>query len=368
MLPKGRTIARAWHKWFGILIGGWLFLLALSGCVITWYGEIDAALNPDWRVEVQERAPFADIERVLSLADEKFDALHMKLTNYPSEQDNVFLSIGQAERDGESLSVEVFSHPYNGQVLGWRTSGEIDFSKRNIINFFYGLHIDFLLGPWMTTIIGFMGLAWCIDHLFSIYLSIPKLRKWKSSFAISGKLGSLRNWFDMHRSMGMWMIPITFTVALTGTVLAIPTLSHRVVEVFSEPTGRLHYDWKDPAVELTNGRVGEVVEASGIPARDIHSIRYFPYTDAIAIRTYDDRDLDDQGRMWSYYRVSTAQYIDQRHDNGSTAGDAFFAWQYPLHSGKAFGLTGRIIVFVSGLMTMFLCGSGWYLWLKRLRK
>ncbi len=364
-LPKGRTIARTWHKWFGIIIGGWLFLLALSGCVITWYGEIDAALNYDLRAERMENAELADIESVLVSAQNEFDELHMKLTNYPSNEHNVFWSIAKVEKEGRFFSAEIFSHPYTGEILGWRESGQLSLSRRNFINFFYGLHIDFLLGPWMTTVFGFMGLAWCIDHLISIYLSLPKLEKWRASFLVSGRWGSLRNWFDMHRAVGMWMIPVTFTVALTGTVLSIPTISHHVVEIFSEPTGRLHYKWEDPAAELTHSRTREIVEGAGIVAKDIHSIRYFPYTDAIAIRTFHERDLDDQGRMWNYYRISSGDYIDQRHDNGSTAGDTFFAWQYPLHSGKAFGLPGRILVFISGLVTMLLCGSGWYLWIKR---
>jgi uncharacterized iron-regulated membrane protein len=57
--------------------------------------------------------------------------------------------------------------------------------------------------------------------------------------------------------------------------------------------------------------------------------------------------------------------IARRHDNGASAGDQFFAWQYPLHSGKAFGLPGRWIVFVSGLLTALLVVSGLMLWWRR---
>ena len=56
------------------------------------------------------------------------------------------------------------------------------------------------------------------------------------------------------------------------------------------------------------------------------------------------------------------------HDNGTTAGDEFFAWQYPLHSGKAFGLIGRLLVLLGGVVTLWLCLSGIKLWWRRRRE
>ena len=57
-----------------------------------------------------------------------------------------------------------------------------------------------------------------------------------------------------------------------------------------------------------------------------------------------------------------------RHDNGTTAGDQFFAWQYTLHSGKAFGLGGRLLVLLGGVVTLWLCFSGVTLWWRRRRQ
>lgn len=56
--------------------------------------------------------------------------------------------------------------------------------------------------------------------------------------------------------------------------------------------------------------------------------------------------------------MSDGSIVGQRHDVGDSAGDTFFAWQYPLHSGQAFGLTGRIIVFAGGIATAAFCVTG----------
>ncbi len=145
----------------------------------------------------------------------------------------------------------------------------------------------------------------------------------------------------------------------------IPTISHHAVEIFTKRTGPLSYKWEDPAAELTHSRTREIVEGAGIVAKDIHSIRYFRYTDAIAIRTFHERDLDDQGLMWNYYKNSRGDYIDQRHDNGATAGDTFLHGNIHFILEKPSDCWVRILVFVSGLVTMLLCGSGGYLWIKR---
>lgn len=50
-----------------------------------------------------------------------------------------------------------------------------------------------------------------------------------------------------------------------------------------------------------------------------------------------------------------------------TAGQKFVEWQYPLHSGEAFGLPGRILVLLSGLVCPVLYGTGIFLWWRRRR-
>jgi uncharacterized iron-regulated membrane protein len=47
------------------------------------------------------------------------------------------------------------------------------------------------------------------------------------------------------------------------------------------------------------------------------------------------------------------------------AGDVFLQWQWPLHSGQAFGWTGRILVFLSGLDCLVLFVTGVIRWLQK---
>ena len=46
-MKVGRRALRMWHRWFGLAAGLWLLLLAITGSAITYYEELDHALNGD---------------------------------------------------------------------------------------------------------------------------------------------------------------------------------------------------------------------------------------------------------------------------------------------------------------------------------
>ncbi|BBL60560.1 hypothetical protein MKFW12EY_41730 [Methylomonas koyamae] len=49
------------------------------------------------------------------------------------------------------------------------------------------------------------------------------------------------------------------------------------------------------------------------------------------------------------------------------AGEIFTRWQWPLHSGQAFGMTGRILVFITGLACPVSFTTGVIRWLQKRR-
>lgn len=59
--------------------------------------------------------------------------------------------------------------------------------------------------------------------------------------------------------------------------------------------------------------------------------------------------------------------VGARVPSQGSAGDVFVQLQFPLHSGRIAGLTGRIIISLAGLATPMLAITGVTVWLKRLR-
>lgn len=367
-LRRWRPFARVWHRWFGILGGLWLLLLAVTGSAITFYDELDRWLNPDLRsipVAAQHVAP---VDLAVARAQAALPGFSPSNILMPSHPRGTIWMLGRAPiGEGRPRAVQIFADPRDGRTLGWRESGKLALDRRHVMDILYGLHVDLLAGEGMTWFFGLVSLAWLIDHLIALWLAVPLLAKWRSAFAVAGRPGSLRRLFDWHRAPGMWGWPVTFVLALTGVTLAWPGNSRVAVSIASPVSERLHEHWPDVIPpERVIGLDRAIAAVTGDRA-DVHSVRILPDHAAYAVRTFDPRDPDYQGRLWTYVAMADARILGQRHDNGSSAGDGFFAWQYPLHSGQALGEPGRWIVFVSGFLTSALVITGWMLWLRRRR-
>jgi uncharacterized iron-regulated membrane protein len=65
--------------------------------------------------------------------------------------------------------------------------------------------------------------------------------------------------------------------------------------------------------------------------------------------------------------LRTGDMIETVVAREASAGDKFLRWIFPLHTGAAFGLLGRIVIALAGLGLIALIGSGFYVWLTKWR-
>ena len=76
--------------------------------------------------------------------------------------------------------------------------------------------------------------------------------------------------------------------------------------------------------------------------------------------------------FWSERPVSIDQYsgvIWEVRDPATrrSARETFADWQWPLHSGQAFGWAGRVLVFLSGLAYPVIYVTGFRMWWRKRR-
>jgi len=359
---RWRPALRVWHRWFGLGATVWLVLLSLSGCAIAYYDALDTWLNPELRrIEDVRTLPAREIPLAHALEEARraLPGFEPRQVQLPEAGATLWM-LGRAD----GVSMQVFADPRDGRVLGWRESGKLALDRRHVMDVLYGLHVDLLLGAWMTALLGFVSLLWLVDHVFAVLLAVPRWSRWREAFLLGGTPGSGRRRFDWHRAPAMWALPITLVLALTGVTLAWPEASRDAVRLVGPVSERL--DEALPDREPTTARIS-VDHAITLAAGDarVHSVRLLPDKHAYAVRTYDDRDVDNQGRLWTYVAMDDGRLLGQRHDVGDSAGDTFFAWQYALHSGHAFGTTGQALVFLGGVVTIASCVTGFVLWWRR---
>lgn len=359
---RWRPLARSLHRWFGLMAVLWLLPLALTGSAITFYDELDRWLNPDWRTVAASDGPPA-LDRALAAASQHLPGFTARFVDIPNRADDSIAIVGSASLNGgEAVSVQLFADPRDGSLLGWRETEVLSFDRRHLMDTLYALHLDLMLGPVMVWILGLMALFWIIDHIIATALSFPALAKWRASFAVAGRGFSLKWLFDLHRAGGLWLFPITFVLAVTSLTLTWHEETRDAARLLVPVSERLHYGFPvqpvaaplvgmEQAVAVVGGRADSVVP--------LH--RYGVY----GVRRFDERDMDGYGRLWVYVSMMDGRLLGSRHDRGEGMGDLFFAWQYPLHSGKGLGPPGRVLVLLAGLATSGLCITGLWLWWRR---
>ncbi len=361
-----------WHRWFGLLAAIWLILMAVTGSIIVFYGEADTALNPETRTVSTTQQGYAPLDDVVSSAENDVPGSYASFIDFPEDPERSLTILLRAKPGEESEvrgALEVFLDPYRAEVLGYRDQGRPELNKNFIMGILYQLHIDLLLGTPMVIFLGVVSFFWFLDHFVALILSFPTLAKWKNSFMVRGSRRGHKFNFRLHRASGIWLFPITMMLSFSGVYLNLYEPVVHVVEVFSPITPR--YVWRTPELEQPVFEPQVSFEQASDIATDytgegLDMVHYFPGHGVYQFRAFSEElDMDGMGRRYIIVDATSGDILDDAHANAGTGGDKFVLWQYALHSGRAFGWTGRIIIFLSGIAVTALCVTGILIWWKK---
>ncbi|MFO1271037.1 MAG: PepSY-associated TM helix domain-containing protein [Rubrivivax sp.] len=359
------------HLWLGLVLGGVPALVGLTGAVLVFHAEIDHAINPAFfRATPPPGAQRVPLQRLREVARQEAPANWESGTLIlPDDAEgNVvaayWLEAGTPAPE-EAVSLNLALDPYSGRVVGRRTFyHRWNPLKHCFTGFFFKLHYALLLGEFGTTLVGVLGVFFVLSALTGLVLWWPLDGKWKRVLGIKRGASPVRLNHDLHQAFGFWSSVVLLAVLVSGLYFNLPEQFRWIVERFSplapEPeaaavagppmdldslltgasTGALNY------VSLPDPKTG-LTEACW---RDVPELRP---------RVVDNRCVTFDSAGGRALKVA-----DTRSGSG---GDTFMLWQWPLHSGSAFGWTGRILVMLSGLACPLLFVTGVIRWLHKRR-
>jgi uncharacterized iron-regulated membrane protein len=378
------------HRWFGLGTAAFLFLAGLTGAVIAWDHELDAALNPSFYRADTAGAPLPalTLAQRLESADPRAEVAFMPLSVEPG---HTFIARVQPRIDpktGEPFALDynqVAMDPATGAVQGRRMWGAPSLARLNLIPFLYQLHYTLFLptkmgidfGVWTM---GVVGMVWLLDGFIAIVLAFPNLKSWRKSLAFRVKRGGYALTFDLHRSGGVWLWGLLMVVALTSISMNLGTQVVRpVVSLFSTLTPD-PFRTNEPGLALTPAEAADtrsriVAEAAALGRREgiaapPGGLFAMPSQGAYGVGYYaagDDHGDAGLGNPWLVMNARTGEVIGRQIPGRGSAGDIFIQAQFPLHSGRIAGLPGRIAISVTGVVVAILSVTGVLIWLKKAR-
>jgi uncharacterized iron-regulated membrane protein len=370
------------HLYLGIGAGIILGIAGVTGSILTFYLEIDDWLNRhrQW-VEIDARgvSAYRPVGDMIAAADRAARPdEHRNGFRYPRTE-GIAAYVSYVRRDSTTQEdvayTTIYVNPWTAQVTGTKSYPAGAGLPEDFIDFIAVLHYRLLLG-WGTgdVIVGIAAMGSFTSVLTGIYLWWPRKGQWKKALIIKRNTSSQRRNYDIHKWAGLITMPVMLAVLLSGIYFNFhapfttlvkafsPTTEHYKERLFSTPRLSATTIGTEKALAIADatypqGQLKYIVEPDG-PEGVYEIIRI---------------NVPELSHFWSERHIWVEQYSGEIIHvadplNRDTAGETFLAWQWPLHSGQALGLAGRILVMLCGLACPVLFYSGLRHWRNKTAK
>lgn len=359
------------HRWVGLLVLVFLIIAAVTGSILAFGKELDRALNPEWNYVVPDgtRLP---MDELVMRAQAQFPGSRVIYASLEAEADRAYrLMVAVPPSDGleKTINHTVFMNPYTGAILGTRQNGATGLDRQHIIRFLAKLHNTLLLGDFGKWFMGIIAMLWLLDHFGAVYLSFPNPKSWKKSFLMRWNAGGYKLNFDMHRAGSLWFLPVLIVLALSSVYLNLKEPFKWVVSQFSPITEvqcackvKANGNWITNTSSMDSAiGLAQQIKPDLVPS----SITFFPDQTKFVVAMRGPDDIADSGMTKIYVNAANGEVLHLHDRSQETAGDTFLAWMWPLHTGKAFGLFGQILVCLSGILLTIICVAGFVIYSKK---
>jgi uncharacterized iron-regulated membrane protein len=369
-----RTWFRRLHLAAALVFGCVFGLSGLTGCALAWMHELDVALNPAlFRAAASGPLAPAAIERIAGrLANDPAYGRPSQLT-LPERGGEVAVAWYRlpARRGPFTLerSRQVMVDPASLAVTGERVWGETGLSRPLLMPTLFHLHRYLLAGAVGKTVIAVSGLALLFMSAVGLVLWWPKatVAAWRQAVTVAHRGSWPRFHYSFHRAAGAVAAQVLAVLGFSGCLFNQPQWITPIVASVAAVSSQ------DKPQRGAAGNVGVAraaqAAADRFPAARVSRVSLpaqpgLPYE--IRLRQPGEVRQGD-GNTRVTVDAATGRVLRVRDPLHAPAGDAFIDWQFPLHTGEAFGTAGRIVISVAGLAPLAFLVTGLAVWRRRVR-
>lgn len=365
------------HLWLGLALGLLLSIYGVTGSLLVFHAEIDEWLDSGLLVvqPPEQAAAYRPLAEIFAAGRAAMppQAKHTFATYPRNAQAAVKLSFTVAA-DGASEAWLVGVDPYTARVTGKRLLSRSDRRlPETLVGFLFKLHYALLIesAEISAMVVGISGVLAIISVLTGLIVWWPLTGQWRQALTAKTRAGAVRCNYDLHKLSGIYTALIMVPVLFSGVYMVLPQYVVPVLELFSPVTYRYGFRSTPPAGDA---RAIGMDEAVAIAMRRYPAGRpHWIYGAPAPAQTYTvcQDGVDAPGSLLQRRCLVMDRYtgkiLDADDPTIGSAGEVFTHWQWPLHSGQAFGMAGRLWVFLSGLACPVLFATGAIRWWQKRR-
>jgi uncharacterized iron-regulated membrane protein len=365
-----RRVVTRLHRWTGLVITACMLVAAVTGTWLVFRVEMDRLVNPGLRT-VQPGTRLLPLASMVDSIERRFPNTEIHTLILQDRADDS-ISAYLDSTDGSSLEFDrVFFNPYTGAFLGGSNTREIVFARANVDTLIDRLHYSLWMKNWGLSLMGVVAFVWLATSVVGLVLAWPAswlhLRSWLPVLSVRTDRGAYQSNYQVHRAIGVWLFPVLIVLAFTSFYQNMPQYVRPVVNAFS------------PLAERPGGHPVEEGVPIVTPDRALESLaKRFPEgrAQSIGVDRRNGRysilfrlpgDLPTNGDNWAFVDLAAGDIVGTKLTATESAGDAFLSWIFPLHTGTAFGLPGRLVIAAAGVGLDVLIVTGCYVWWRKWR-
>ncbi|WGS83842.1 PepSY-associated TM helix domain-containing protein [Methylomonas sp. UP202] len=376
----------AFHLYLGLSAGLLLAVVGLTGGILVFYQELQEILNPELSVvslPAEGRRNLRPLDDIVAAAENAKPAgSHFFKVYYPRKADIAYkflYFVREQTPSGKGDGYYIFVDPYTARVQGLQLWHPKDrYWGRPLVSFIMQLHWCLLMGKSGGTIVAILGAFSIISVLTGLIVWWPLTGKFRQALTFKANAGSVRFNFDLHKTAGFYSGIALLPVLFSGIYMTLPERVDVVVKPFSTMTRPNAYSGIPETIDSATPAEGQATislsRVEAIVQKNYPGGRLWMLNapkDRTDVFRVMKRDIEELSRFVGYREIAVDQYsgeILKVYDAGTGSNaDVFYDWQWPLHSGHAFGWPGRILVLLSGLACPVLFVTGVIRWLQKRR-
>jgi len=366
-VTKARRLWLQLHTYLGLSIGLLWVLVGLTGSILVFYLQLDLWINPE--ITTTSSQPVTSQQAVFDTLYEAYPDRHASWrieqplhTDWPIMA-RYYTPVEKAHLQFAPLMVTL--DPATLAVSSERFWGEF------LMTWIYNLHYNLLLNKVGKTIIGIFGLVSLLSLISGLILWWPGWHKLLVVLSWRLRSSTAKKVFDLHILSGSYGFILLLMLSLTGAALALPSQTHQILKQFSTLYSTENHTSHTPPTETVTITADDAVRLAQkqfpeaelrwveSPGNNKHNWRVVFYQSGEPSRRFS--------RTQVWVNPHDGKIIAVRDGLADSGGDTLLNWLHPLHNGEVFGLTGRILVFISGLLPLILFVTGVMRWQQKRR-
>jgi uncharacterized iron-regulated membrane protein len=351
------------HLWLGLTLGVLGVAIGITGSLLVYDDDLDAAFNPRRYAVSGAQAKLPPSEYLASAAKALEDRARPSVVRMPREEGWPVVVFARGK--GDSGFSRVYLDPPTGRVLEVVAGG-------GFLAWAHTFHENLTLREYNgREIVGAVGIAMLISSLSGLYLWWPARGRFRAALGFRRGFTTTRN---LHYFFGFYGALVLAMLSFTGIFLAYNDASRAVVAAFaplSPPARNVQAPESpaggkplgvDAAVAIAQAaHPAERLWAVGLPAGPRGSYR-------VNLSEPGVPDMHPGRGNILFIDPNTGAVLRSLGPATRTGGDRFLIMQRLMHEGAVLGPPGRALIFITGLLPALFVVTGTLMWLRNRRQ